>query len=124
VKTILLVDDEYALVESLTELLQDEGYRVVSAANGEDGLEKLRKEKADLVVSDIMMPIGGGSEFVRRLRALPEFRLTPVVITSAASKESLDGSTLQVSAFLIKPFYFEKLLAIIVRLIGSGGQDG
>ncbi|MGA7124624.1 MAG: response regulator [Polyangiaceae bacterium] len=123
-KTILLVDDEYALVESLTELLQDEGYRVVSAANGEDGLEKLRKEKADLVVSDIMMPIGGGSEFVRRLRALPEFRLTPVVITSAASKESLDGSTLQVSAFLIKPFYFEKLLAIIVRLIGSGEQNG
>lgn len=123
-KTILLVDDEYALVESLTELLEDEGYRVVSAANGEDGLETLRREKADLVVSDIMMPLGGGSEFVKRLRAVPEFRLTPVLITSAASKESLDGSRLQVSAFLVKPFYFEKLLAIVVRLIGKGRQDG
>jgi len=122
VKTILLVDDEYALVESLTDLLQDEGYRVVSATNGKDGLERLQKEKADLVVSDLMMPIAGGRELVKGIRGFPDFRSLPVVIMSAATKDALtqDGSTLEVSAFLRKPFQLEKLLEIIIQLIGKG----
>jgi DNA-binding NtrC family response regulator len=49
-KTILLVDDEYALVETLTELLQDEGYRVIAAANGKDGLTRASAENPDLVI--------------------------------------------------------------------------
>lgn len=121
-KTILLVDDEYALVESLTDLLQDEGYRVVSATNGKDGLERLQKEKADLVLSDLMMPIAGGRELVKGIRGFPDFRSLPVVIMSAATKDALtqEGSTLEVSAFLRKPFQLEKLLEIIIRLIGKG----
>ena len=76
-KTILIVDDEYALVENLTELLQEEGYRVVSAANGKDGLERLQKEKPDLVLTDCMMPLADGRELVRSMQALPEFHWSP-----------------------------------------------
>jgi CheY-like chemotaxis protein len=120
-KTILVVDDEYALLENLTELLQDEGYRVVSAANGKDGLERLKKEKPDLVLTDHMMPLADGREVVRSMRALPDFRSTPVVMMSATTKTvalSDASGAVEVSAFLKKPFRWEKLLETIVGLIG------
>jgi CheY-like chemotaxis protein len=121
-KTILLVDDENALVETLTELLQDEGYRVVSAANGNDGLARLREEKPDLVLADLAMPIADGRQLVRRMRALPDFRCTPVVLMSATTRAAALSDaigTLDVSAFVSKPFHWEKLLDAIVRLIGK-----
>ncbi len=122
-KTILLVDDEYALVETLTELLQDEGYRVTSAANGKDALARLQKEKPDLVVTDFMMPIADGREVLRGMRLLEDFQATPVVMLSAtlASVALANPSDAAiVSQFIPKPVSWEKLLAVIVRLIGKG----
>jgi CheY-like chemotaxis protein len=123
-KTILIVDDEYALVENLTELLQDEGYRIVSAANGKDGLERVTAEKPDLVLTDLMMPIGDGRELVRGMRALADFRATPVVMMSGSTKASAlsnpNGGAVEVSAFLRKPVSWDKLLDVVVRLIGEG----
>ncbi len=122
-KTILLVDDEYAFVDTLTELLQDEGYHVISAANGKDGLAKLQTQKPDLVLTDFMMPIADGRELVRGLRALPHLRSTPIVMMSATTKAvalSDESAILEVSAFLGKPVAWEKLLAVIVGLIGAG----
>jgi CheY-like chemotaxis protein len=121
-KTILLVDDEYALVEMLTELLRDEGYRVASAANGKDGLARLQRERPDLVVTDFMMPIADGRDLLRGMRALPDFQATPVVMMSATMKSvALADPTdaLHVSEFIRKPASWEKVLAVIVRLIGK-----
>jgi len=56
-KTILVVDDDDLLVQSLTDLLELEGYRVVSTENGKDGLARLEKENPDLVLTNLMMPI-------------------------------------------------------------------
>jgi CheY-like chemotaxis protein len=124
-KTILLVDDEYALVETLTELFQDEGYRVVSAANGKDALIRLQKERPDLVVSDLMMPIAGGRELVRWIRELPDLESTPVVLMSATTRAvalTTPTDTLEVADFVRKPFEWEKLRDAVVRLIGPGEQ--
>ncbi len=73
-KTILVVDDDYLLVESLTDLLDMEGYRVVSAGNGKDGLARLEKEIPDLVLTDFMMPIADGLDLIWGVNALPKFR--------------------------------------------------
>jgi CheY-like chemotaxis protein len=122
-KTILIVDDEFAFVENLTELLQDEGYRVVSAANGKDGLERLQKEMPDLVLTDYTMPLANGRDLIRGMRALPDFRSLPVIMMSATTKTvslaDADG-TIEVSAFLKKPFQLETLLDALVRLFGPG----
>jgi CheY-like chemotaxis protein len=127
-KTILIVDDEYAFVENLTELLGDEGYRVVSAANGKDGLVRVQAEKPDLVLADLMMPIADGRELVRSMRALREFRSTPIMLMSASPKAAALsdplGGAMDVSAFLRKPFAWEKLLEVVVRLIGKGEKSG
>src|SRR6266852_6179662 len=124
-KTILVVDDEYFLVETLSVLLETEGYRVVSAANGKDGLAQLVKESPDLLLTDFMMPVANGLELMREVHALPDFRSLPVVMMSASSKSIAllthpKASPVRLSAFLSKPFQKDELLAVIERLIGKG----
>jgi CheY-like chemotaxis protein len=120
-KTILLVDDEYALVEALTEFLQGEGYRVVSATNGKDGFARLREEKVELVVTDFMMPIADGRELIRGMQAHAELRTIPVImLTSTTRAVALSDGAVEVSVFLSKPFRLEKLLDAITQLIGGG----
>ncbi len=124
-KTIAVVDDDELLVEGLTDLLEREGYRVVSADNCRDGLARLVSENPDLLVTDFIMPIADGLELVRELRALPEFQSIPVVMMSASSQggalwAQAKARPLAVSMFLSKPFEVEELLAVIEQLIGKG----
>jgi CheY-like chemotaxis protein len=122
-KTILLVDDEDALVEILTQLLQDEGYRVVSAANGKDALARLTEEKPDLLITDFMMPIANGRVLIRAMRAIPEFAATPAIMMSATQRAvaltDTEG-TVDAAVFLRKPFDLHRLLEAIAELIGQG----
>lgn len=111
-KTILVIDDEGAIIEVLRGLLEDEGYRVVSAHNGFDGLECVARERPDLIISDVMMPRMGGIAFARALKQTPGHAAIPVVLASAGVA-SIDGVA---SAFLTKPFDFELLLATVRRL--------
>jgi CheY-like chemotaxis protein len=119
-KTILVVDDEYALRELVGELLELAGYRVVTAANGGDALARALSEKPDLVVTDHMMPIADGRELVRNLRALPEYVSLPIIMLSAAAKSVVLADALDVTAFVRKPFVWEKLSATVEALIGPG----
>lgn len=123
--TRVVVDDDDLLVESLTDLLEREGYRVVSAGNCNDGLARLVRENPDLVLTDFIMPVADGLELVRRLRALPEFRSLPVIMMSASHQSGAFSTHATagppgVSVFLSKPFELEELLAIVERLIGKG----
>ena len=123
-KTILVIDDEYALVESLTDVLEEAGYRVASAANGKDGLARLVKENPDLVITDFMMPIADGLELVRGVRALPAFRSVPVVMMSASDMTVvLSNRRLKLSAFLSKPFQADELMRLVQKLIGRGDRQ-
>ncbi len=119
-KTILVVDDEFGLLENLVELLLDEGYEAVSAANGKDGLLRLQEASPALVITDFMMPIADGAHLVRGMRALPEFVETPVIMMSATPPSVALAGGLAVSAFLRKPVDWDTLAAAIVRLIGEG----
>jgi CheY-like chemotaxis protein len=124
-KTILIVDDEFGIVEALASLLEDEGYRVVTAANGEDGLARLRKEQPNLVLIDLMMPIIDGQEMLRIMRSTPTHASIPVIVMSAAPKSTAvlkSEKAREISAFLRKPFDLQTLLDTIAPLIGPGEQ--
>jgi CheY-like chemotaxis protein len=124
-KTILLVDDEYALVETLTEFLQGEGFRVVSAENGKEGLERLQDERVDLVITDFMMPIGDGRELILAMRAHADQSSIPVIMVTASTRAvALSGGAVKVSFFFSKPFRLEKLLEAVHQLIGPGVSGG
>ena len=84
-KKILVLDDEANVSTYLETLFQDNGYDTVSAADGSEGMEKLRSEKPDLVTLDISMPEKSGVRFYRELRDDPELGGTLVVVVSAVT---------------------------------------
>lgn len=122
-KTILLVDDDDLIVEALSDLLSDQGYRVMSAENGAAGFSRMEKERPDLVITDYMMPFVDGAELVLAMRACPKCRSIPVLMISSAPIASAlsntqEGAALAISTFLRKPFSTEQLLDVITGLIG------
>jgi DNA-binding response OmpR family regulator len=115
-KTILVVDDEPAILDLLTSLLDEEGYRVLSAVDGAAALEGLNREPVDVVITDGMMPRLGGEALIRAMRARPETREVPVIFVSAAVTPRLEG--LEPWWFLPKPFDLEVVLATVAGAIG------
>jgi CheY-like chemotaxis protein len=122
VKTILLVDDEFALTDTLKEFLEDEGYAAECAGNGKEALAIMAKHPPDLVVSDMMMPIMDGYSMLRTMRATPALKSIPVILTSSVRRRvALSRDALpEVSGFLHKPFKLDEFLGLVVKLIGPG----
>ena len=120
-RTVLLVDDEHAIVDALSGILEDEGYRVLTAAHGREALARLEETRPDVLVLDVMMPIMGGRELLQQLRTSDEWRTLPVLMMSAVPREVLErqeGSRLACDAFVEKPFDLHQLLATVDRLAG------
>lgn len=118
-KTILLVEDEFGIATALTLILEDEGYRVFSAANGRKALDRMGEIAPDLVVTDFMMPVLDGAALGQALRADPDWKDIPIVMMSAVPEESVakrfDGYT----AFLRKPFTLPGFLGLVTRILGD-----
>ena len=115
-KTVLVVDDEPAVRAVVRAILHDEGYAVLEAAHGRAMLDVLARERADLVLMDVMMPGGDGREAFDELRAREDLPDVPVVMMSAAIRP--EGLNPAIAAFVRKPFDLDQLLDLIARLIG------
>jgi CheY-like chemotaxis protein len=119
VRTILVVDDELGAIEVVATSLEDEGYRVLTAANGRHGLEKLTEGAVDLVVVDFMMPLLDGASMGKAMKANPAFAGVPIIMMSAVGeslvRERFDGYT----AFLRKPFRIAALIDSVRRVLGE-----
>jgi CheY-like chemotaxis protein len=110
-KTVLIVDDEFAVVESLTEILAWEGFAVLAAASGAEGLRMLESERPDWIVVDVMMPAMNGAELCRRIRALEWAAKLPIVLMSAAMAPPTGGDgACSWNVYLRKPFKVADLL--------------
>jgi CheY-like chemotaxis protein len=116
VKTVLVVDDEFGIVDSLGEVLSEEGFAVVIARNGKDALRKLAEQRPDIVLLDYMMPVMDGREALRAMRADAAFSDVPVVMMSAVPRSNLPADCV-VEGFLRKPFDLEELFAELTRLL-------
>jgi two-component system alkaline phosphatase synthesis response regulator PhoP len=119
-KTILVVEDEFAIADMLSAVLEDEGYHVVLASNGREGLLRLADTEihADLVLCDVMMPILDGREMRKTMKGDPELKDLPIVLMSAADETSASNNGIS-GPFLSKPFDLENLLKIIEEQIGK-----
>ena len=122
-KTVLVVDDEIALASVIQEILEEAGYRVVTARNGREGLACLAQHRPDLVLSDVMMPVLDGQGLCRAMAAHPVYHSIPVVLFSAGQSSLLLDEDCPADAFIPKPFELDDLLALVHRLVGEPEQE-
>jgi two-component system cell cycle response regulator len=113
--TVLVIEDHVDQRELLAIVLQREGYRVLTAENGLDALEKLKHETAHIVLSDIMMPKLDGFELIRRVRSDPALKHIYLILITARIQEGdrVRGLDLGADDYITKPFSFSELLARI-----------
>ena len=125
--TILVVDDEQPLRDLLADVLELDGHRVILAGNGRDALAIARRDRPDLVVSDVMMPHLNGVRLCQQLKAEPSTASVPVILMSAVGPRVVAGSS--ADAFLKKPFDLHEVEAIVRKLLypdthpGTGGKE-
>ncbi len=114
-ETILIVDDEADLLELIEYNLKREGYNVLKAENGAEGLRLARKHHPDLVLLDIMMPRMTGTDVLRAMKDEPELRGVPVIFLTARADEETEIEGLDIGAddFLPKPISTAKLVSRI-----------
>jgi CheY-like chemotaxis protein len=117
VYTILVIDDDVPTTELLTAALSMEGYRVVEAFNGREGLERL-SESPDLVLCDVLMPDLGGRGVAEAMQAHATYRDIPLVLVSAG-QEARVAKDLHFTAFVEKPFSISALLDLVARLLNE-----
>jgi len=125
---ILVMEDEDALATLLQYNLEKEGYDVVVAADGEEGLVQIDERQPDLVLLDWMLPKVSGIEVCRRLRGRPETRNLPVIMLTARGEESdrVRGLDTGADDYLTKPFSMSELIArirAVLRRIRPGLAD-
>lgn len=115
-KKIFVVEDDSYIRETLTEILEIEGFTVFSAANGQEALDLLRQgERADLILLDLMMPVKDGLQFKKEQEQDPEFSKIPVVVMTANGSMNIKKELSGVIDYLKKPIDLESLLSTIHR---------
>jgi CheY-like chemotaxis protein len=116
---VLVVDDQPSTAEMLAELLKEQGHEVLTALSGEQALERVRRDRPDLVVSDIVMPGIDGYELCRRLRADSATALLPVVLVTSLDPQTERVKSIDAGAddFLSKPVSSVELLARVRALL-------
>jgi DNA-binding response OmpR family regulator len=116
VTTILIVDDEHALLHTLTAILAAEGYATVTAADGQAALAEIERARPDLAVLDLMMPVKSGLEVLAALRADSATAALPVVVMSGMRRPR-DVAEDAHTTFLQKPFRVDTLLRTVRALL-------
>jgi DNA-binding response OmpR family regulator len=119
-KKILIVDDDYEIVDSLRYALEDQGYTVIIARDGNQGLALAEREEPDLMILDMMMPKRSGFLVLEKLRRTRETLLPVIMITgNEGSRHKAYAELLGVSDYIRKPFAMDRLLQSVADLLGQ-----
>lgn len=117
---ILAVDDSASMRQMVAFTLKGAGHQVTEASDGKQALDMAKNGKFDLVLSDVNMPNMDGIALTRELRALPNFKFTPILIltTEAGLNKKQEGKAAGATGWIVKPFNPEQLLSTIKKVIG------
>ena len=124
-KQILLVDDERDLVYYTKLFLEDQGYEVLTAYDGQEALEVLEDHRPDLIVLDVAMPRLSGWDVLSKMQEDPEKLDIPVLMLTARSEDAdkAKGWRLGITWYQTKPFELDELAMVIERILSSVGDD-
>lgn len=120
-KKILVIEDNKEIRENASELLELASYEVLTATNGQEGMQLIRLEKPDLILCDLHMPVMDGYGLIKNLMQDPLLNNIPVVILSAFSErtEVQKGLAIGASSYIVKPFDDEQLLKVVETFVRS-----
>lgn len=127
-RTILVADDEPDILEILSFNLKNEGYKIVTANNGQQALQKAQTYRPDLIILDVMMPGKSGIEVCRLLRNKPEFKETIIIFLTAMNDEATEVSGLETGAddYITKPIspkvLISRINALFRRIAKESGE--
>ena len=116
-ESVLVIDDEFGVAELIDAVLTDEGYRVLTASNGRQGLEVLATEPLGLVFLDYMMPVMDGAAMLESMINNPSLRGIPVVMMSSMPEATVAARCPGYTAFMRKPFRITEIVALTTRLM-------
>lgn len=128
-KKILIVEDEKDILQLVKLYLEKEGFRILTAATGTEGLRSAKQDKPDLVVLDLMLPEIDGLDICKRLRSAPETARLPIIMLTAKAEESdtVIGLELGADDYVTKPFSPKTLVArvkALFRRLDRSQEDG
>jgi len=123
---VLLVDDDHDFVEATRMVLESKPYEVLVAYDGDEGLAKARKEKPDLIILDVIMPVKDGFTAAEQLKKDPELKNIPVIMLTSFSQKKGEtsisvgqGMTLDTEDYVDKPVTPQELLKKVDKLINK-----
>jgi len=117
-KTVLVVDDEAVVVDISRRKLEDRGYEVQTASNGNEAFMRLREKRPDVILLDIQMPHMNGYTFIMEKVKIPEYVNIPVVVLTAYSEMEPLFKRHGIRAYLLKPLKLHDLIEKVVEIIG------
>ena len=117
--SILVVEDSPTNMQLITEALQQEGYRITTATDGEEALEKAVRMKPDLIILDVILPKKNGFQVCRQLRSSPDTHDISVIMLTSKSQESdrFWGLKQGADEYMTKPYDIGELLANVAKLV-------
>jgi DNA-binding response OmpR family regulator len=122
-KIILLVDDDSEILESMRTVLENKGYRIMVARDGNSGLTVAERENPDLIVLDMMMPKKSGFLVLEKLKGRPGGLIPTIMITgNEGSRHRAYAEMLGVKDYIRKPFAMEKLVRAVERVLEGGAR--
>lgn len=118
-KKILVIDDSASLRQVVSIALSGAGYEVIEAADGQQALERLDRNRVHLAICDVNMPVMDGITFVKEVKKRPNYRFLPIIMLTTESRESRkqEGQMAGAKAWVVKPFRPEQILNAVSKLI-------
>lgn len=118
-KTVLIVDDSPTEMKLMTAALQGKGYKVITATDGEDALDKAMKEKPNLILLDVVLPKKNGFQVCRQLKTAPDTKDIKVILVTSKSQDTdrFWGLKQGADEYLTKPFNDKELATMVAKHI-------
>lgn len=118
-KTILVVDDSPTQMKMMTAALQGKGYKIITAADGEEALEKANKEQPDLMLLDVILPKKNGFQVCRQLKTTPDTKNIKVILVTTKSQDTdrFWGLKQGADEYITKPFEDAELQRVVAKLL-------
>jgi CheY-like chemotaxis protein len=122
-QTVLVVDDEFGVAEVLQSILEDEGYRVVTAINGKQALTRLAEHTPDVIMLDYMMPIMDGTQTLAAIRKDATSQKIPVIMMSSLEEVAVRETCTDYDSFLRKPFRAMAVVKLVAQLLSQPPRE-